>query len=71
MKTMVALLVMSMTAGCAATQEFFGLTPTECEARSKEVVARVEKATAQLCENQANWKAGAAIIETAVDTVAQ
>lgn len=70
MKTMVALLVMSMT-GCAATQEFFGLNPTECEARSKEVVARVEKATAQLCENQANWKAGAAIIETAVDTVAQ
>lgn len=67
MKTFLVLLSILGT-GCAATQEFLGLTPTECEARAKEIQERVEKATVQICTAQTEWKGRAAILDAAVET---
>lgn len=63
---MIAYFLVGSLAGCAATQEFFGMTPSECEARADDLVNRVEKATARACEAQQEWKGDAAVIEQAI-----
>lgn len=64
MKTMLALLVVTMT-GCSTLKEWTG-TQTDCEAKVAAIVDRIEAKAPELCSKAADWGKRASLIETAI-----